>query len=456
MSKVQAVESIRIEMLLLRRAKQFKKKSRLRYWLFLSLFILSLAIHLLWNPQNSSFLENHSHEIPASSSEPFVAWDPPDATRNGWWTPFLNPNNHSSLTSSAALQESVRSPWTKPDSYQTSKYGGNLHAWCQKTVASQTKLPYYTGLLYVKSHKSASSTLEGVNIRIARRVGAKKFGDKVVCKHEDRHEFADAKEFGKRRSDGSSLLWSFVRYPPARDMSYALHFGVSRKNRNSTDQVTTATFLQQFINSWKGFQTSYLFPTTTLTRQQLLQLSPHDKHWRIQQSIFQNYDFIGIVERMTESLAVLTLLWDLEPADVIVMSAKRSGGFDAMQQCFPIPTLKQALLNNQPELSQLYHYFQSPSYRKDNPDLYLYHAAEIKLNSTIQALGVDRVHQRTMLIQKLQALVQDQCQNEAIFPCSASGQPQHALAKSNCYVQDAGCGFACIDRVLQEHGYLLR
>ncbi len=44
--------------------------------------------------------------------------------------------------------------------------------------------------------------------------------------------------------------------------------------------------------------------------------------------ILKDYDFIGITERMDETLVVLSLLLDLPLSDVLYLKAKGSGGFD--------------------------------------------------------------------------------------------------------------------------------
>jgi len=48
----------------------------------------------------------------------------------------------------------------------------------------------------------------------------------------------------------------------------------------------------------------------------------------VQDYLLPTYDFIGVTERFDESLAVMVILFQLEPTDVIVMSVKQSGGYD--------------------------------------------------------------------------------------------------------------------------------
>ncbi len=72
--------------------------------------------------------------------------------------------------------------------------------------------------------------------------------------------------------------------------------------------------------------------------------------------------------------------------------------------------------------------------------------------TTIQALGMERVQERTRTIERLQGLAEDQCQDKAIFPCSDVGVPQTRESQLSCYFLDAGCGHRCVDRVLAREG----
>lgn len=163
----------------------------------------------------------------------------------------------------------------------------------------------------------------------------------------------------------------------------------------------------------------------------------------LQEEILTNYDFLGVTDRMVESLAVMTLLWDLKASDVIVLSAKQSGGYDAMKECFLIPKHTRT-----PNMDT---FFASPTYAHQNPDMLLYYAAIQRLEYTIDHLGYDLVQERAGQIHALRELVETKCRDEAIFPCSATGEAQHWKSDSNCYEKDSGCGYPCVDRVLKDY-----
>ena len=163
----------------------------------------------------------------------------------------------------------------------------------------------------------------------------------------------------------------------------------------------------------------------------------------LEERLFAYYDFMGVVERFWESLAVMSLLWDLPPGDMIVLSAKRSGGFDdgghensctKIPKSFVSPTVQEYL---------------DGVYQYANADFLLYEVAQQSLDRTIEYLGREKVDKVATELQRLQQLADEQCLDEAKFPCSPDGILQLEAAEESCLVQDAGCGFVCVERVLR-------
>ena len=329
------------------------------------------------------------------------------------------------------------------------------HNFQQPTEAELQRLKYY-GFLYVKAHKCSSSTLAGIDIRVSRRVGSRvlqqsssAFGNKnknesqqKACPHENRHPFANDKYFRYRARD-KSFLWSFTRHPAKRDMSAVYHSYVSRDGLEPTDDNIIRTIEEHY----RGYQTEYLASQEAYNRTyfRAMETSPDDLWDLVSTDILDSYDFLGVVERMTESLAVMTFLLNLDPSDVVVLSAKKSGGYDAQKKC--------TLIQKANWTQGIKEYFASNRYVHNNPDLLLYYAVNQKLDRTIDLIGYEKVQERADTIRRLEELAERECQDEAIFPCSATGQPQHEQAQSSCYIKDSGCGFKCVDRVLRNQGY---
>jgi hypothetical protein len=88
-----------------------------------------------------------------------------------------------------------------------------------------------------------------------------------------------------------------------------------------------------------------------------------------------------------------------------------------------------------------------------NADILLYHAVNASLDMTIDQLGRERVDQMVETLRELQQVATEQCLAEADFPCNKYGVFQPDRAEESCYIQDAGCGYKCVDRVLQNYTF---
>lgn len=332
------------------------------------------------------------------------------------------------------------------------------YSWCLPTNAttnsSSSEVPSQLppkGLLYIKSHKASSSTCEGINAAIAHHVGGRTFSDHVICEHYGRHEFANAKIHG-RKHPSKSLLWTFVRHPRTRDLSQVFHFRVSRQG---LDPHKDTEILLEALRNQKSTQTKYLlshYIQETFWDPQWVSQYPRKIRKLLDRHILDQYDFIGLTERMTESLAVMTLLWDLDPKDVIVLSAKQSHhnqSYDAGGNRHRCHKLQAPTADNLPVA--LSNYLNSSDYERGHADFLLYHEVQAKLDHTIQGLGASLVQDRAARIGHLQAWAEQVCRPTAIFPCSETGVYQGLKAQANCYVQDAGCGYPCVDQLLSSN-----
>ena len=384
-----------------------------------------------------------------------------------WWKPYI---------------EKLARPWTPR----------TIRSWCREDFhVFPPGLPFLLGykkvakgMIYIKVYKASSSTCEGIARSIAHHVGTrywqkqqlsrqkkKKFqinkalmnaityhnntsnnhnhttnsSTSITCRAWTRHEFANSR-MQARRDLNHSLLWTFVRNPAARDLSHIYHFEVGRNGRTN---MTSKDIQDQIQLHLKGFQTRYLVANKT----QPTPLWPLHELRRnrtkviniLNRAIFQNFDFIGLTERMNESLACMVLLWNLHPQDVIVLNAKRSGGYDdgggEGHACTKIPKVPSPL---DPTLQE---YF-TKRHPMLNADMLLYHAANASLELTMDVLGRDKVYRMTQYIEQLQQIAQRECEDQAYFPCSPEGVYQPTLSQQSCYVQDSGCGYECIHRVL--------
>ena len=349
------------------------------------------------------------------------------------------------------------------------------------------------GLIYIKLYKASSSTCEGISINIAHNVASRITTNEIQrqpnnitvsiatstqtsiapntsppevppCIHYNRHEFADMNAHSRQHRSYPNLLWTFVRDPYSRSLSHIYHFDISRKQ---SIEPTVDNIISK-LEIYKSFQTMYLLPyeiknnnlfqirkrkvPTTASRfaPPSVQQVEHAVN-RIQNDIIKYYDFIGITERMNESLATMILLWKLNVADVIVLSAKRSGGYDDggyKGRCTQIQKPSSDITTS----TILQDYVRNGNFSNYNADMLLYDAVNRSLDLTIEKVGGNaKVQSVVKLIEELQSVAETQCQREAVFPCSENGKIQKEKAKESCYVQDAGCGHQCVTKVLSEY-----
>ena len=155
----------------------------------------------------------------------------------------------------------------------------------------------------------------------------------------------------------------------------------------------------------------------------------------------------------------MKLLFDLETSDLIVLFAKSQhegsglevGGYDdgsthdkrtGKLRCIPI---------QQARVTPNVHEYLQTDHAERNADYFLYEAAVQSLDMTIEKLGRHRVDEVVEELRKLQYLAETMCRPMAYFPCSESGRLQLEMSKKSCYIQDAGCGYQCVDHIMDQY-----
>jgi Sulfotransferase family len=252
--------------------------------------------------------------------------------------------------------------------------------WTSSHVQKKATNASPTGILYVKVPKTGSSTGSSVNLRLASRIYQKVVGaastpssseeEEVggnrtrsaspqihlgVCRNRFQHSSAFRLGYG-RWNRTRSVLWSVVRDPTDRFVSEYFHFFVSRGRRNASDDAVLRKYLWRSRKALPSFQVRYLAlvplaaagddvtdeelteerrvwrrpdssprqapptpspsPPTTLAPSQ----APHPAvSVETIRSILRGYDFVGVSERMDESLVALQLLLGLDTADIVHM-----------------------------------------------------------------------------------------------------------------------------------------
>ena len=162
------------------------------------------------------------------------------------------------------------------------------------------------------------------------------------------------------------------------------------------------------------------------------------------EQIIQEYDFIGVVERLDESLVVLKLLLGLEMNDILYLkAAKGHGGFDDggyndtcvyIVPSFITPGMKEWFETNK-------------SYKQMmSGDNMVYQAAYKSLDLTIDALGRDLVEKELQEFHQAMKVAQETC-TDIVYPCSSGGVKTYP---NDCIFSDLACGYKCLDALAME------
>lgn len=317
------------------------------------------------------------------------------------------------------------------------------------------------GLCYLKIPRAASTTLAGINHRIASNF-AKRQGIQSCI----RHDGPTPAFYYRNRETEMSFLWTFVRDPTDRAISRVAN-GISKHPEEAhytssySNNITDSYILKSLQDSQDvqygaisrgrgGFQIQYTMLQVldegffwNATQPAKIQKPAAARHFV--KTLLRQYDFIGVVERMDESLVALQLLLGLETSDILYMSSRlpsqytKSGG--KCRKNIDSQTLRSQAVQD---------YLQSPTWWAQNyGDLMLHRGAIRSLEHTIHEIGYSRFRNAYQDFQDMKRQVLEQCTSTAIFPCSATGVDQQDASKSNCYEEDMGCGHPCMDHIAE-------
>jgi hypothetical protein len=214
---------------------------------------------------------------------------------------------------------------------------------------------------------------------------------------------------------------------------------MTSRNNNYTD----ASFLQKAARM-KHYQLEYVLGKRDgdfhvlndhkFTSGLIKNLSPASIIQLIESEILEKYQFVGLTERMDESLAVL---------DLIVMPSKVSGqALTADNNGISRPILKV-------DLTSAAKKYMDQDFERGNYDYPLYDLIDRILDQTVDMLSHKRVEEEVENIRPLSNIADEQCRSEVIYPCTEAGV--RARRQSGCYHNDLGCGHECIYKELPQY-----
>ncbi|KAG7347519.1 sulfotransferase family protein [Nitzschia inconspicua] len=390
------------------------------------------VLHLSRQGKGITMMAPGSERYKEITAEDQTIMQEPEPLDTAWWTPFVN---------QMARPFSIlpKDPfWCVPRPILEMTNGDNI------TTASNK------GLYLVKIPKTASSTAAGVTIQIARNTAARMASQTTIsdslnmeCMYHIDHGMAHVD-----RQD-PFFLWTVVRHPAQRAVSHYFFGEVSRRGAPFTSDGMIAS-LKRHVN----FQFRQLArkrvddgnATLVQTRYHLEspRTTPKNVLDMIQTDILENFHFIGISERLDESLVALKMILNLNMEDVIGLSSKISGkmddgGFDGT--CHNIQTSRTTA-----EVDQ----YLSQEFRIDNYDFFLYDVANRSLDLTIDAFGREPFRKELEKYHAMKQYAEEQCLSKVLFPCTEVGQPPWPEAKHSCFKGDIGCGHECVQQALRE------
>ena len=198
--------------------------------------------------------------------------------------------------------------------------------------------PTDTGFLFLKTHKTASSTAAGIHLRIAHHVARNRliashetdphnnnntYSTDIMCKVRFNHARARVRLPLKPETlPKNRFLWTIVRDPTDRLVSFFFHFIVAWDKK----EPTTYNFQNSVLHSQSDVRVPHYY-AFFLSLEPFARFAQNEA--RYLQNILDSYDFIGVTERLDESLVALSFLLDLPLAHFLYLSAKGKGGFDA-------------------------------------------------------------------------------------------------------------------------------
>lgn len=314
----------------------------------------------------------------------------------------------------------------------------------------RTREPASEGILYVKEVEASSTIFSSVTAQIARNMGRREQQKQVANPKNSTANVCTTRLTSQRamryrgRVPQKSFLWSVVREPVARLVSKYYHFGdFETKSRVYTTQLFK---FQNFIFNLEAQDYGYYFRSLAVDRRMIPGNKEHEIDTR---ELLESYNFLGVSERMDETLAVLKIILNLEIQDVLYLPIPKANPKDKDDadgrnvdfyerwrkgECRPVP---------KPDIPlEMKEWFYSEEFEAFiEADVMFYKAVNASLDETISQLGRDLVEKTVKQVQWAQKVALKECQDSR-FPCSSGGEVQK---ETDCLFSNVGCGYKCLD-----------
>ena len=324
--------------------------------------------------------------------------------------------------------------------------------WCATSPPRGLTESDYYGLLMIKVPKAASSTAAAVTLRIQNQIQNR---TQQTCRVEYDHRLAISYA---KSPPSQSFMWTSIRDPTKRALSRIFFTDISFKNREPSDQVILSGLAREHpkfgtISAGQGgFQVKY----TTLHNIPELSGSTQENRTIVTRPervvlsvkrIVESYGFLALVERLDESLVALSMLLNLPLTDVMISSSSKVAGSSYFMRFGKCVKLVKAFVS--PVVKE---YLESKAWLSQNyGDTLLHMTVNKSLDLTIdQRLGRAAFNRKLTEYKRLKAIDAARCAPNTILPCSKDGVNQVGASRDNCYAEDYGCGYPCIDKMLKD------
>ncbi len=183
-------------------------------------------------------------------------------------------------------------------------------------------------ITFIKIHKCASTTVKYALSRLIRNRGG--------CETSYDHTFAYTMNLSDRDKVKKSYLVTFVRDPTTRAISDFFYHGVTKGGKEPSLEnfkKINQRLRQHKLRGLGGFQLSYVsiehkHPEYFFWNESSPKLVQHPSLLLSSiQNVIKEYDFIGVAERVDESLVVLSFLLDVKVEELATISRRVSGQF---------------------------------------------------------------------------------------------------------------------------------
>lgn len=298
-------------------------------------------------------------------------------------------------------------------------------------------------LIFVRIHKTGTSTLGGVLRRIAARRGlngafnhtAEGLPEPMVSTDHFYMAQWKTERFVKRHGHFSkpNIVVTLVREPVERWLSN-FYYRISKSDPEGPFDLLT--FLKTFALNLPNYEANFLSTTGQPGR------AEHKDGSVDVDAVLQNYPLVGVTERFEESMVALTFELGIDSfCDVLYVDAKHSEtalNKDGQHFKAHIPYDKQP--------DKIKAYIQSSEFQKSiASDKELYEKANKRLDLQIFLIGKKRFEMRLNKFARWLKLAQE--------TCDADGEIN---LEDDCFYDDMGCKRKCLDKFCVAHGDALK